>query len=759
MPKLPLAHTAVTLALTLAASAPLSAQVASSDSLAVLRVRVVHDITIPVPGALVRSGHASARTDVNGAAMLRLTPGAHVIVAMRLGYTPDSARVSLIARQDTSIVLVLEERAAEVERVVIASTRAERRMEDSPLRVEVIDEEEVAEKVAMTPGDIAMMLNETAGLRVQTTSPSLGGANVRIQGLRGRYTLMLADGLPLYGGQAGGIGLLQIPPVDLARAEIIKGTASALYGSSALGGVVNLVSRRPGAEPVREVLLNQTSRGGTDAVAFVATALGQDDENASAGWGATLLASGHHQRANDPDDDGWADLPGYDRLVVRPRLFHSRGRRSAFATIGFTGESREGGTLDGRTTPDGSAFVESLRTRRLDAGASGRTVTENGVILSARTAGVEQRHAHRFGSITEDDRHRTWFVEASAAVPRGNWTYVAGAAWQTEWYRNRDAPAFDYISHVPSVFAQADVDPVPWLALSLSARVDRHNEYGASMSPRLSALFRMPDAFGISGWTLRMSGGGGTFAPVPFTEETDVTGLSAILPLANLELERAISGSVDLSVPFELAAASVELNATLHGSRLTHAVAAREVSGTTAPSGVPFLELVNAPAPARTWGGELLARVLHGPLRVTATWAYLRATEWDPDAPADPFARRAVPLTPRYSAGLVASVEQEETYRLGLEFYYTGRQSLDDNPYRDRSRPYVIVGMLGERWITTGVGSARVFLNLENIGNVRQTREDPLLLPARGRGGRWTTDAWTDLGGFTVNGGVRLTFP
>src|SRR3546814_3402381 len=131
----------------------------------------------------------------------------------------------------------------------------------------------------MTPGDIAMMLNETAGLRVQTTSPSLGGANVRIQGLRGRYTLMLADGLPLYGGQAGGIGLLQIPPVDLARAEIIKGTASALYGSSALGGVVNLVSRRPGEEPVREVLVNQTSRGGTDAVAFVATALGDNDSN------------------------------------------------------------------------------------------------------------------------------------------------------------------------------------------------------------------------------------------------------------------------------------------------------------------------------------------------------------------------------------------------------------------------------------------------------------------------------------------------
>src|SRR3712207_9342751 len=57
--------------------------------------------------------------------------------------------------------------------------------------------EEVEEKMLMTPGDISMMLNETGGLRVQNTSPSLGGANVRVQGLRGRYTLLLSDGLPL----------------------------------------------------------------------------------------------------------------------------------------------------------------------------------------------------------------------------------------------------------------------------------------------------------------------------------------------------------------------------------------------------------------------------------------------------------------------------------------------------------------------------------------------------------------------------------
>ena len=96
----------------------------------------------------------------------------------------------------------------------------------------------------MTPGSVAMLLGETTGLRVQTTAPSLGAANVRVQGLRGRYAQLLADGLPLYGSGGDSLGLLQVPPLDLGQVEVIKGAASALYGPAALGGVINLVSRR-----------------------------------------------------------------------------------------------------------------------------------------------------------------------------------------------------------------------------------------------------------------------------------------------------------------------------------------------------------------------------------------------------------------------------------------------------------------------------------------------------------------------------------
>lgn len=146
--------------------------------------------------------------------------------------------------------------------IVVQATRNGHRVQDQPIRVEVLDREEVEEKQLMTPGNIAMLVSETPGLHVQVTSPALGASNVRVQGLKGRYTQILADGLPLYGGQAPAIGLLQISPTDLGQVEIIKGAASALYGPSALGGVINLVSRRPSTVQQGEVLLNATSRGG-----------------------------------------------------------------------------------------------------------------------------------------------------------------------------------------------------------------------------------------------------------------------------------------------------------------------------------------------------------------------------------------------------------------------------------------------------------------------------------------------------------------
>ena len=235
-------------------------------------------------------------------------------------------------------------------------------MQDEPIRVEILNREEIEEKMLMRPGNISMLLAETGGLRAQVTSPALGSANIRVHGMRGRYTQLLADGLPLYGGQASSLGLLQIPPSDLGQVEVIKGSASALFGGQALGGVINLVSKRPGPNPEGELLINATTRDGQDISAYGASPLGDR-------WSGSLLATYNRQTDQDLDDDGWIDMPGYERWSARPRLFWSGSDgASAFLTLGAMTEDRQGGTTESGLVPDGQPFPQNQDTDRLDAG-------------------------------------------------------------------------------------------------------------------------------------------------------------------------------------------------------------------------------------------------------------------------------------------------------------------------------------------------------------------------------------------------------
>ncbi|MDP9348700.1 MAG: TonB-dependent receptor, partial [Gemmatimonadota bacterium] len=678
----------------------------------------------PVEDAQVRSTGSMSRTNERGETTLSLPAGEHPLAVRKAGFAPAAVRMRLQPGQDTTVHVRLEVQTEELEGIVVTSTRTGQRLEDEPTRVEVLAREEVEEKMLMTPGDVSMLLNETSGLRVQTTSPSLGGANVRVQGLRGRYTQILSDGLPLYGGQSGALGLLQIPPMDLGQVEVIKGAASALYGSSALGGVVNLVSRRPGEEPERELLLNQTTRNGTDVVGFAAAPLAEQ-------WGYTLLASVHRQSEADVDGDRWADMPGYQRAVVRPRLFWNDGAgRSVFVTVGGTVESREGGGL----VPGGD-FPEMLETRRGDVGAVGRFLMGENRLLAVRTSAMVQRHGHGFGNVREDDLHSTGFAEATFSGSGGGHTWVLGAALQAERYEAEDVAGFNYAYTIPSLFAQEEYAPAEWATLSLAGRLDQHSRYGTFLNPRLSLLLRP------AGWNVRASAGTGYFAPTPFTEETEATGLSRLRPLGELEPERARTASLDVG----RALGEWEVNATLFGSRTTSAL---QLVRSTPADG--FVELVNAAGPTRTWGTELLARWHQEPFHLTATHTYLRSSESEPGGSG----RREVPLTPRHAVGVVGMWEAEGQGRIGVEFYHTGRQALEDNPYRSESRPYTVLGLLAERRF----GRARAFVNFENLLDVRQTDHDPLVLPARSPEGRWTTDVWAPLEGRVVNAGVRLEF-
>lgn len=104
--------------------------------------------------------------------------------------------------------------------------------------------------------------------------------------------------------------------------------------------------------------------------------------------------------------------------------------------------------------------------------------------------------------------------------------------------------------------------------------------------------------------------------------------------------------------------------------------------------------------------------------------------------------------------GLDGAWELGDVWRLSVEWYYTGPQRLEANPYRTESAAYSVFGVLASRRL----GRALLFINGENLTNVKQTDWDPLLRPTRGIDGRWTVDGWAPLDGRVINGGVRISF-
>lgn len=676
----------------------------------------------PVPDAEVVVRGTTTRTDANGTVTIGVPPGNTQVTVIVDGFLPATVTIDVVATREHVVrINLVKQLSLEEEVTVIASTRTNRRIEDQPVRVEVLNREEIEEKMLMTPGDIVMMLNEMGGMRVQTTSPSLGAASVRIQGMRGRYTRFLSDGLPLYGNQPGGLGLLQIPPMDLGQVEVIKGVASALYGAGAMGGVVNLVSRRPSDEPEREFLFNQSTHGATDGVLWLSSPLSES-------WGVTFLGGGHAQDQTDGDGDGWADLARYKRAVARPRFFWDDGEgQSLFLTIGTTMENRAGGTQPNATLPKTvTPYRESLDTRRFDLGALWQTVRGRAVI-TARATMARQSHDHLFGELLERDRHDTGFAELTLRSSNGPHTWVGGVAVEQDAYIPTDVPQFAYAFTTPGVFIQDDIDVQPWLAVSLSGRLDHHSKYGWFLSPRASTLFRSGT------WSARLSAGTGFFGSTPLTEETEAAGLTRLRLEGPLRAERGRSASIDVTRthgPFAL-------TTTLFRSRVTNPIHVERSTYT----------LRNLFEPTTNVGMELLGTLRQSPFAITMSYTYVQARESVRGV------RNNVAQTPRHSFGLVSMAENEDG-RLGVEVYYTGRQRLEANPYRDVSEPYVMVGVLAER----RVGPVRLFINGENLTNVRQTRWDPLLRPNRAVDGRWTVDAWAPLEGRVINGGVRIQF-
>ena len=702
-------------------SRPLTAQQTKTGAVVI----TVEEQMGMVGGLLVRSAGQSTKTDAQGKARLTLPAGRQVLSITQIGYKPAQVAVVVIADSLVTATVTVEMAGMQMEAIRISATRTERLTEETPIRVEVLDQMEVDENTLMAPSGITMLLNETPGLRVQAASPTLGTGSVRILGLPGQYTAMLADGLPLYGGSSSALGPLDVSPVDLQRVEIIKGAASSLYGAQALGGVINLVSKAPSGKS--EVLFNRRTLGVTDAATWMS-------RNFESVGGISLLASGTVQDAVDIDHDGWADQARARRWGLRPRLtaVDAKGR-SLFVTAGYGYDDRDGGTLGGALTPTGTSFRESLTSQRGDIGARAVIPLRDSGNVAFRFAVATTRRNREFGSgPVENDGTATGFFEATRSFVASRGTTVIGSAVQLDDFENSLNARYDHRWVTPGLFVTTDREVGP-LTLSASVRGDAHPQAGAQVTERLAVLAKP-----VQDWSVRASVGTGFAAPTAMTEETEAIGLRTIRQGPALGGEHSLGTMIDVSGRL----AGAELLVTGYESAISDAIQLVDAGD---GSGAGLLR--NAGDKTRIGGVEAAAVWRFDGGKFLGTYGYARGSRPDPMSGA----RQAMPLLPRHHAGGDLMFEKEGKYRAGIEGIWYGRQFLDNNPFRSESKPYLYVMAIAVRQF----GRVEAVANFENLLNVRQTATDPLLRPAPTTGGRWTTDVWAPLEGFMANVAFR----
>lgn len=617
----------------------------------------------------------------------------------------------------------------ELEEILVTSTRTRRSFENQPTRVEILGGEEINEKANMKPGDIRMLLNESTGIYVQQTSATSFNSSIRIQGLDGKYTQLLRDGMPLYGGYSGGLSLLQIAPLDLQQVEVIKGSNSTLFGGGAIAGLVNLVTRGPGTEPENSLMLNATSADGVDASGFFSRNAGD--------VGATLFTSFNTSDAYDPADNGFSAIPEFERWTIKPRIFIEGDNSETTLGLSLVNEDRLGGSMNyikgSRVAPN---YFEDSDTSRLSTQFGHTRQLNSGNELVIRNSVSRFERELTIPDFEFSGTQLSSFSEAHVLGTGESMDWVLGVnLWTEDFEQDKPLPGFgqDFNSHTVGAFAQTTMPLADNWMLEAGLRVDHHSEYGSFVLPRVSLLHNINEET-----TLRIGGGLGYKEPTLFTEESESRQFLNILPLNEdqLDAEESAGMNIDINRSFDFDnGISLNLNALVFYTRVDdplHLLA--QGSGQFVFSQPQdYLD---------TKGTEINAAWFWNDFKLFMGYTHTDVEEHGPSGVSEST------LIPEDRVNTVFVYEREDDFRIGLEAYYFGQQALNDG---SRGRDYWIFGLMMEKIFADEYS---LFLNFENFTDTRQTRYEDiytgsLLNPM-------FNDIFAPLDGFVINGGIKL---
>ncbi|MCM0041491.1 MAG: TonB-dependent receptor [Algoriphagus sp.] len=657
--------------------------------------------------------------------------GTHTLLVSYLGYKTLRLRLRFPQEGSEPPVFRLEEEEEELEILLVQSNRSSRVIEDVPTRVEIIAGVELSEKGNMKPGDIRMLLNESTGIQTQQTSATSYNSSIRIQGLDGKYTQLLRDGLPLYSGFSSGLSLMQITPLDLAQVEVVKGASSTLYGGGAIAGLVNLISKRPQEEPEISFLINGTSARGLDASAFYA-AKGEK-------FGTTVFTSFNKGTAYDPAGIGLTAIPEFERFTVNPKLFWDLNSTTHLvAGINFSQEERLGGSMDyiqGKTA--WNPYFEANTTDRISTELTFTTQWADSQFLTFKNSFNLFNRAIEIPDYQFDGKQVSSFSEMSWSSTKSTSSWISGInVWTDRFTQSQGdlSNPLDYSLNTLGAFVQNSWKANDQWALESGFRLDYLTTGEFFPLPKLSAMFTPNPEL-----TLRIGGGLGYKSPTVFTEETEQIQFRSVVPInyGRLQSERSAGANVDLNYRLALGEElSLVANTLLFVTQIRHPLLLEKST--------KGLEFVQPDGMFQTQGIEVNLKWNYRDFKLFTGYTLADVTQ-EFNGQKSPY-----PLVAKHRLNNVLMFEQHENFRIGLEAYYFSPQVLNDGK---EGQSYWIFGLMGEKALGEHFS---VFINFENLLDARQTRFDTIYTGDLNN--PEFRDIYAPVDGFVINGGVKLNF-
>jgi outer membrane receptor for ferrienterochelin and colicins len=460
----------------------------------------------------LKSTHYGTTTDTLGRFSLNVPSGNYAIQVSGIGYITQQKNISLSPAKMLVLEIDLAEDISQLQEVVITGTMKEVTKMNSPISVEVFSPTFFRKNP--TP-NIFEALSLVNGVQPQINCNVCNTGDIHINGLEGPYTMILIDGMPIVSSLSTVYGLSGIPNSMVKRIEVVKGPASTLYGSEAVGGVINVITKDPQSSPLFKADLFGTSVGEFNADLSSVFTLKK---------AKSLLGINYfdYSQPRDINGDNFTDVTLQKRISVFNKWTFIRPTyKNASLAVRFVNENRWGGEMQWTPQYQGSDvyYGESISTNRYELiGNYQFNNTEN---LNLDYSYNYHRQDSYYGRVPYFARQHVGFAQLRWNKEMGKHDLLGGLPFRFIQYDD-NTPGTSTAEEInkpsttvlPGLFVQDEIKFTEKITTLLGARYDHHNIHGNIFTERIS-LKLSPD----KNSALRLTAGSGYRVVNLFTEE------------------------------------------------------------------------------------------------------------------------------------------------------------------------------------------------------------------------------------------------